>query len=489
VLRRYLKAKATKPEEKGGRESERHIVPVKQGNLPEGTLWREGGAMVMEPLEGKMQGTSRPESVSTRLQRIAKVSKEAPEMGWTTLAHHIDLSLLKEAYRLTRKDGAVGVDGQTAKEYEENLEENLHDLLNRFKSGTYQAPPVRRTYVPKGDGRRMRPIGIPTFEDKVLQRAVAMVLNAVYEQDFLDCSYGFRPERSAHQALEELWKDLMRAGGGYVLELDIERCFDVLDHGHLRSFLDKRVRDGVLRKAIDKWLKAGVLEEGAVSHPDTGTPQGGVVSPILMNIYLHEVLDTWFAQEVKPRLSEEAYLIRYADDAVIVFYSKAEADRVMEVLPKRFGRFALSLHPEKTRLVKFTWPAPRNRKGGRSESFDFLGFTHYWSKTRKGNWAVRRKTARDRFTRAVKGIGQWCRTYRHLPVKDQHRMLTLKVRGHAQYYYIRGNSPAVARFYHEVRGIWRKWLNRRSQRSRMNWERFTRLRKRYPFPTPRLACS
>ena len=321
--------KATKPEERGGRESERQILPLKRGNLLEGTLWREGGAIVMEPLEGKMQGTSRPESVSTRLQRVAKLSKEAPEMVWTTLAHHIDLLLLKEAYGLTRKDGAVGVDGQTAREYEENLEENLQDLLNRFKSGTYKAPPVRRSYVPKGDGKKMRPIGIPTFEDKVLQRAVAMVLEAVYEQDFLQCSYGFRPKRSAHQALEELWRDTMRGGGGYVLEFDIEKCFDTLDHGYLRSFLDKRVRDGVIRRAIDKWLKAGILEEGTLGYPETATPQGGVVSSILMNTYLHDVLNKWFAQEVKPRLSKGAYLIRYADDAVIVFYSKADADRVI----------------------------------------------------------------------------------------------------------------------------------------------------------------
>ncbi|MCF8083667.1 MAG: group II intron reverse transcriptase/maturase [Deltaproteobacteria bacterium] len=445
--------------------------------------------MVEEPLKGKMRGTSRPESVSTRLQRIAKLSREAPEMVWTTLAHHIDFDLLKEAYRLTRKDGAVGVDGQTAKEYGENLEGNLRDLLNRFKSGEYKAPPVRRTYVPKGDGKRTRPIGIPTFEDKVLQRAVAMVLNAVYEQDFLDCSYGFRPGRSAHDALEGLWKDTMRMGGGHVLELDIKKCFDVLDHGHLRSFLDKRVRDGVIRKAIDKWLKAGVLEAETISHPETGTPQGGVVSPILMNIYLHEVLDKWFLQDVKPCLRKEAYLKRYADDAVVVFYSKEDAERVMEVLPKRFGRFGLSLHPDKTRLVKFTRPGCDNNREGRPDSFDFLGFTHYWAKSRKGNWIVKRKTAKDRFSRGLKRIGQWCRTHRHWPVSEQHRVLSLKLRGHAQYYYIRGNSSVVGRFYHEARKIWRKWLNRRSQRSRMIWERFTRLRKRYPFPAPKLALS
>ena len=301
-------------------------------------------------------------------------------------------------------------------------------------------------------------------------------------------SYGFRPGRSAHQALNVLWDGTMRMGGGYVLELDIEKCFDTLDHGHLRSFLDKRVRDGVIRRAIDKWLKAGVLEEGAIEYPESGTPQGGVISPMLMNIYLHEVLDKWFEKEVRPRLSEEAFLIRYADDGVLVFYSREDADRVFTVLPKRFKRFGLSLHPEKTRLIRFIRPDPGSKRGDRFHpgSFDFLGFTHYWGKGRNGKWVVKRKTAKDRFTRALKRIAQWCRRYRHLSVKEQHRILSLKLRGHDQYYCIRGNSSTVARFHHEVRAIWRKWLDRRSQRSRMTWECFTRLRKRYPFPTPRV---
>jgi len=485
VLRRYSRVKATKPEEKGGRESERQILPMKQGNLPEGTLWREGDAMVRESLEGKTRGTSGPQSVSTRLQRVAQLSREAPGMVWTTLSQHIDLTLLKEAYRLTRKDGVAGVDGQTGKEYEENLEENLRSLLERLKSGTYKAPPVKRVYVPKSDGTRTRPIGIPTFEDKVLQRAVTMVLEAVYEEDFLDCSYGFRPGRSAHQAIDELWRQTMQGGGGYVLELDIAKCFDTLDRKHIRAFLDKRVRDGVLRRVIDKWLKAGVLEEGKVRHPEAGTPQGGVISPLLMNIYLHEVLDKWFEAEVKPRLNGQARLIRYADDGVLWFSSSKDAQRVLEVLPKRFARFGLRLHPEKTRLIGFVRPRRGARKGtaGYPGSFDFLGFTHFWSRFRTGGWVVRRKTAKDRFARALKRIEQWCRIHRCLPVCDQHRMLVTKLKGHAQYYGIRGNSQSVSRFYHTVREIWRKWLNRRSQRSRMTWERFTRLRKRYPFPT------
>jgi group II intron reverse transcriptase/maturase len=250
-----------------------------------------------------MTGSPNLETVSTRLQRIAQLAREDPERSFLSLAHHIDVDLLREAYRRTRKDGAPGVDGQTAADYQENLEENLQSLLDRFKSGRYQAPPVRRVYIPKGsDSSKKRPIGMPTFEDKVLQRAVAMVLEAVYEQDFLDCSYGFRPKRSAHQAIRELWQGLTEMRGGWVVEADIEGFYDNLDRSQLRDFLDRRVRDGVIRRVLDKWLKAGVLEGGTLSHPPTGTPQGGVISPLLSNIYLHEVLDTWFEAVVKPRL-------------------------------------------------------------------------------------------------------------------------------------------------------------------------------------------
>src|SRR6202030_3743146 len=239
-------------------------------------------------------------------RRIAELAHSAPELAVTTLAHHLDLAWMREAYRRTRKDGATGVDGQSAQQYAERLEENLRSLLERAKAGTYRAPPVRRVHIPKGSGAETRPIGIPTFEDKVLQRAVAMVLEAVYEQDFLDCSYGFRPGRSAHQALDALWKEAMDMGGGWVLEVDIRKYFDSLDHGHLREILRRRVHDGVLLRLIGKWLNAGVLEDGSVSYPDAGTPQGGVISPLLANIFLHEVLDVWFDREVKPRLRGKA---------------------------------------------------------------------------------------------------------------------------------------------------------------------------------------
>jgi group II intron reverse transcriptase/maturase len=255
-----------------------------------------------------------------------------------------------------RKNGATGVDGQSAEDYAANLEGNLQSLLDRAKSGTYQAPPVRRVHIPKGSGSETRPIGIPTFEDKVLQRAVAMVLEAVYEQDFLDCSYGFRPRRSAHRALEALQHQAVVMGGGWVIELDIRKFFDTIRHDHLREFLRHRVQDGVLLRLIGKWLNAGVLEDGCITRPEEGSPQGGVISPILANVYLHEVLDVWFDREVRPRLSGKAHVFRYADDAVLLFANEIDARRVLAVLPKRFGRYGLTLHPEKTRLLEFWGP-------------------------------------------------------------------------------------------------------------------------------------
>ena len=435
-----------------------------------------------------MAGTSSSEPISPRLQRVAELAREMPHAVLTTLAHHIDLDLLLEAYRRTRKDGAVGVDGQTAKEYAEHLDENLRGLLSRAKSGTYRAPPVRRVYIPKGDGRKTRPIGIPTFEDKVLQRAVAMVLEAVYEQDFRDCSYGFRPGRSAHQALEDLWRGLMAVGGGWVLELDIEDFFGSLDRRLLREILRERVRDGVLLRLIGKWLHAGVLEGESLTHPKAGTPQGGVISPLLANVYLHEVLDTWFEDVVRPRMRGAAHLVRFADDAVIVFAREDDARRVAEVLPKRLAKYGLTLHPEKTRLVAFG--RPRSGCGGeRPGAFDFLGFTHYWGKSRRGHPVVQRKTARDRFTRSLRAVRVWCRANRHLPLAEQQRVLSQKLRGHYAYYGITGNAPALQRYLFEVRRIWRKWLGRRSNRARVSWDQFVRLAERYPLPPARVVHS
>jgi group II intron reverse transcriptase/maturase len=431
-----------------------------------------------------MGETSSSQTVLTKQLRIARLAVEAPTMVFTTLAHHIDKDWLKEAYRRTRKDGATGVDGQTAEEYAVHLEENLRRLLDRFKSGQYVAPPVRRVHIPKGDGKETRPIGIPTFEDKVLQRAVAMVLEAVYEQDFLPCSFGFRPGRSAHQALDVFWQQAMKMGGGWVLEIDIRKFFDTLGHEHLREIIRKRIGDGVLLRIIGKWLNAGVQEVGCLSYPEEGSPQGGVISPLLANIYLHEVLDTWFEKTVKPRLQGPAELIRYADDAVLLFKEERDARKVLDVLPKRFGRYGLTLHPEKTRLVPFQRPRRGAPKDGEEQpgTFDLLGFKHFWALSRKGSWVLKRKTASSRLSRGLKALAHWCRKNRHLPIKEQWRTLRQKLNGHYGYYGITGNSKSIGQFGFWAVRTWRKWLCRRSQRAFLSWEVFRRLLAHYPMP-------
>ena len=430
------------------------------------------------------------EVISTRQRKIAELAQREPKLTLTTLAHHIDAVWMREAWRRTRKDAAAGVDGVTAAHYEAELEANLTGLLERFKSGRYRAPAVRRVHLEKPGTSKTRPIGIPTLEDKVLQRAVLMVLEPVYEQDFLDCSYGFRPGRGAHQALDALWHGLMEFGGGWVIDLDIEDFFGSVDWGCLRSFLDRRVRDGVIRRAIGKWLNAGVMEAGELSYPHRGTPQGGVVSPVLSNVYLHEVLDEWFEHEVKPRLRGRAFEVRYADDAVLVFEHEDDARRVLGVLAKRLGKYGLRLHPEKTRMVEFCRPS-KSRRGGsqRERGFAMLGFTHYWGRSRTGRWVVKRKTAKDRFSRALRGIGQWCRKHRHWRVRDQHAVLSRTLRGHYAYYGVTGNGPALRRFRTEVGRRWCKWLGRRSWSGRMTWDRFTCLLKTYPLPPARVVHS
>lgn len=435
-----------------------------------------------------MAGASKPVDVSTKRQRIAQLAQQSPEMGFTSLAYFIDLDWLVEAFNRTRKDGAVGVDGQDGADYAVDLIGNLQSLLDRAKSGTYRAPPVRRVHIPKaGSATETRPLGIPTFEDKVLQRAVVMVLESVYEQDFKDCSYGFRSGRSAHQALDSLWRQAMAIGGGWIVDVDIRKFFDTIDHGHLRDFLRRRIRDGVLLRLIGKWLNAGVLEDGCLTHPEMGSPQGGVVSPMLSNVFLHYVLDDWFEREVQPRLQGRSFLIRYADDFVMGFSCEEDARRVMDVLPKRFEKYGLTIHPEKTRLVPFERPGGGPR-GTTSEArtpagtFDLLGFTHYWARSRNGNWVVKRKTSKSRFRRGLKALSQWCRLNRHQAMEDQHRTLSQKLVGHFAYYGITGNSSALNRFRVAATWIWKRWLSRRRRRGRMTWDRLNRFLKRHPLP-------
>jgi group II intron reverse transcriptase/maturase len=440
------------------------------------------------------------EKVLTVQQRTAEFAQRLPELAFTSLAYHIDLQWLEEAYHRTRKDGAAGIDDVSGREYAENLHENLQNLLKRMQSGTYKAPPVKRKHIPKDTRGETRPIGIPTFEDKIAQRAVVMLLEPIYEHDFYDSSFGFRPKRSAHQALEEVWKATMGVSGGYVLEVDIQKFFDTLDHQHLREFVQRRVRDGVLRRLIGKWLKAGVMEEGNISFSESGTPQGGVISPLLANIYLHYVLDEWFEKDVKPVMRGKCRLIRYADDAVIVFQLKYDADRVLNVISKRFEKYGLSVHPEKTRLLDFRSPAHSERRREeqsnddkrdkrRPETFDLLGFTHYWYQTPKGNWAVKRKTMKSRMTRSIQKIDQWCRRNRHKSVREQWKELCAKVRGHYGYYGITGNIRSLRMFHHQVVRRWKRWLNRRNNKRNLFWEKFKLLLSRLPLPTPKIVHS
>jgi RNA-directed DNA polymerase len=410
-------------------------------------------------------------------------------MAFFTLNQYIDYEWVRYAYDRTRKDGAVGVDHQTAEEYAVNLEQNLHDLVGQLKSGRYRAPPVRRHYIPKADGSK-RGLGIPSFVDKVAQRAIVMLLEPIYEQDFLDCSFGFRPERSAHQALRVVRSAVLERGGRWILDVDLRKYFDSIDPGKLRELLDRRVTDGVVRRLIDKWLKAGVLEDGQVHYPDKGTPQGGVISPCLANVFLHYVLDEWFAEQVQPRLHGPSTLVRFADDFVAIFAWKSDAERVLRVLDKRMGKYGLQLHPAKTQLVDFRPKTKPIRVGGETgvaTTFQFLGFLHVWGKSRKGNAVVWQVTAKDRFARALKAINEKCHRMMHQPLAVQHRQLSQMLNGHLAYFGISGNFRRAASLIRRARHQWRFWLSRRSNASRVTWEAFERIAQRFPLPRPRIV--
>ena len=440
-----------------------------------------------------MTETQSSQDVSTKLERIAKLAKEKRGVSLQTLAHHIDVGWLREAYRRTRKDGARGIDGQSAATYGKQLEANLQSLLDRAKSGRYRAPPVRRVHIPKGDGSETRPIGIPTFEDKVLQRAVAMLIGEIYEQEFHDFSYGFRPGRSPHRAVDAVQNAAWRLHGGWIVEVDIRKFFDTVDHAHLREILRRRIGDGVLLRLIGKWLNAGVVENLVLSYPAEGTPQGGVISPLLANIYLHEVLDEWFVRDILPALEGHAEMVRFADDFVVLFTTKYDAERFLAVLPKRFGKYGLTLHPDKTRMVAFRNPDRVRRDDDGPGTFNFLGFTHYWKLSIKPSaegqlkrWIVAQKTAKDRLCRALRRLHEWCRRHRHDPVDAQHRMLVKKLEGHYGYYGITGNFSALAKLHYQAERIWRAALARRSQQT-LPWEKMKRILKRFPLPRPHIV--
>ena len=436
-----------------------------------------------------MGGTSRSQTISTKLQGIAEQAIQYPDMVFSTVVHLIDVDFLREAYRRTRKDKSAGVDKVTAKEYAKNLEENLGDLYERLRTRRYVASPVERVWVEK-DEKSKRPIGKPTFEDKIVQRAVVMLLGAIYERDFYDFSHGFRKGHSQHQALGELWKWCMEQDIGWILDADVSGFFDSLDHSWLRKIMKQRVNDGGMLRLIGKWLNAGVVEEGVLTYPDKGTPQGGVISPMLSNIFLHHVLDDWFVKDVKPRMKGRCFLIRFADDFIMGFELEEDARRVMDVLPKRFNRFGLSIHPKKTALIEFRKPNSKDSKGNGNGTFDFLGFTHYWAKSHRGYWVIKRKTKRKAVKRFLRSLWLWLKINRHLPLEEQYEMLCLKLRGHYQYYGVRNNAKAINNIGYKAKRFWRYWLSRRSHKGHVNWDKFLdSILNKYVLPRPGIVHS
>ena len=407
--------------------------------------------------------------MSTVELQIAERARRFKGEALHNLHHFIDAHLLQESYEQLNKKSAEGIDGKTWQQYGLEFLERRESLLGEFKSGRYRAPALRRVYIPK-DKHGQRPIDISTTEDKVLQASVRKVIEPIYEEDFKPFSYGFRPGRSQHQAIDYMFKQVSFQKMHYIIDADIKNYFGSINHGTLREFLDKRVKDGIVRRMIDKWLKAGIMESGNISYPDHGTQQGSVISPTLSNIYLHYVLDEWFSEQIQPLLKGKSFIVRFADDFILGFTDKSDAERVMEVLPKRFAKYELTLHPEKTKLVDLN-----SKRGGSGRSFDFLGFTHYLGNSRKGNKILKRKTSSKRLTRAINRISDFIKLNRHMKLKDLIAAINIKLRGHYSYYGIILNYKGVFQFYEQVKRKLFKWLNRRGGKPKWNWETFSTL--------------
>jgi RNA-directed DNA polymerase len=425
------------------------------------------------------------EEMLTVEMQIANRARSYPNEALTNLHEFIDEGMLHLSFEELNKKAASGVDGETWVSYAEKRIERIPALLSGFKSGQYRAPNIRRAYIPKGDGN-FRPLGIPTVEDKVLQKAVTDVLTPVYEQIFHPTSFGFRPGKSQHQALEMLSKEVSFRNKRYIIDADMQNYFGSINHQCLREFLDRRIKDGVIRKMIDKWLKAGVLENGQVTYPTLGSPQGGTISPLLSNIYLHYVLDEWFIKQIQPLLEGDSFILRYADDFLLGFTNKADAMRVMEVLPRRLGKYGLTLHPEKTRLIEL-----REGEGQQGDTFDFLGFTHYMSKSRKGIPILKRKTSSKKFSASLKRLEEWLKLNRHIGVRELMGQLNLKLRGHYGYYGITFNSRKLKTYYEQTTRKLHKWLNRRGGKKTVwNWDKVTKLTTEWmPLLKPKIYHS
>ena len=417
--------------------------------------------------------------ITTRAQRYAA-------QGLESIHHKLDKWLLGEAHRQLDPAKATGVDGVTKAEYDRDLSARLDALVDRVRSQTYRAPPVRRVEIPKPDGST-RPLGIPTYEDKVLQKGFILLVEPVFELEFRDCAYGYRKGRGCHQAIRAVDRAI-GDGCHWIIELDIRKYFESIPHQPLREMFRRRIKDGVLNRLVLGWLKAGVLREGEWEASEEGTPQGGNVSPLLANLYLHEVLDTWFEDVVKPRLKGKAHLVRYADDAVLCCQCEEDATRVLEALGKRLAKHGLTMHPEKTRLTDFR-PPQQGRADRQPRSFSFLGFTFYWGKSRKGKLTAKVKTDRKRLNRALEAITEWCRKHRHDPIRKQQQRLSEKIAGHIGYYGMSFNYPSLRRFRRSVEGIWKKWLNRRGSPRAITWERMRDWLKKGPWPELKIKHS
>jgi group II intron reverse transcriptase/maturase len=427
-------------------------------------------------------------AMSPGLVKVVERAKRDPEGRCNSLAHLIDVPALRRAYHRQRSDAAVGVDGVTKEGYGRNLEGNLEDLHARLKDKRYRHQPIRRAHIPKAQGQT-RPIGISAFEDTLVQDAVREVLEAMYEQDFVEASYGFRPGRSAHDAVRTLKGIVDEGDVRWMYESDIVSFFDSLDRTKREEMLGIRVADGALMRLIGTCLHVGVLDGETMVEPEWGTAQGSGLSPLLGNVYLHYVLDLWCETEVKPRLQGKATLMRYCDDFVIGFEREDDARRVVAVLDKRMERFGLALHPDKTRLLPF-WRPPRSQQRGKGPAtFACVGFTFYWARTRKGQWRMACNTRRASLRRAKKSIDDWCRRHRHRSIKDQHAALHRRVRGHFNYFGVNGNYRSLSRLIESTKRSWYKWLRRRSQRTRLNWERFSEMLRWWPLPRPRITVQ
>ena len=463
------------------------MKPSKETRRAEGRGEPEGN--LREVNQGRTQSRT---NLAANLARVHAAARRAAQTRFTALLHHVDESALERAFRRQRRQAAAGVDGITMQAYEHNLAERLQDLCWRVHMGRYRAQPVRRTYIPKADGGE-RALGIPTLEDKIVQAAVAEVLSAIYEADFLGFSYGFRPRRNPHQALAALHTALMTQRVTWVLDADIRSFFDSVDHEWLLRMVAHRIADQRIIRLIRMWLDAGVLESGEIHEVDRGTPQGAGISPLLANIFLHYVLDLWVHQWRRRNARGRIVIVRYADDLVMGFENKADAERMLVDLRARLQQFALALHEDKTRLIEFgRLPALRRARHGlpRPRTFAFLGFTHYCDWTRDGRFLVKHKTQSKRITRKLHELRREAWRRMHAPLADQHKWYASVLRGHYAYYGLPHNFRAIAGFQQELRRIWFTCSRRRSQRShRAGWAWFDAITKRYPLPAPRITHS